>query len=68
MIKEGLDTYKSANKEEAFQALREVIQETAFAGLYWAGFFEKAALYGGTALRIFYGLNRTRHSQHCTNR
>ena len=58
MIKEWLDTYKPANKEEALQALREIMQEIALAGLYRAGFFEKATFYGGTALRIFYGLNR----------
>jgi len=58
MIKEWLDTYKPANKDEAIQALREIMQEIALAGLQRAGFFEKAAFYGGTALRIFYGLNR----------
>ena len=58
MIKEWLETYKPANKDEALQALREIMQEIALAGLYRAGFFEKAAFYGGTALRIFYGLNR----------
>lgn len=58
MIKEWLDTYKPANKEEALQGLREIMQEIALAGLYRAGFFEKAAFYGGTALRMFYGLNR----------
>ncbi|MBC7398469.1 MAG: nucleotidyl transferase AbiEii/AbiGii toxin family protein [Mucilaginibacter sp.] len=34
------------------------MQEIALAGLSRAGFFEKAAFYGGTALRIFYGLDR----------
>ena len=58
MIKEWLDTYKPANKEEAIQALREIMQEIALAGLQRSGFFEEAAFYGGTALRIFYGLNR----------
>jgi len=58
MLKEWLDTYKPANKEEALQALREIMQEIALAGLQRAGFFEKAAFYGGTALRIFYGLDR----------
>ncbi len=58
MIKEWLDTYKPGNKEEATQALREIMQEIALAGLHRAGFFEKAAFYGGTALRIFYGLDR----------
>jgi hypothetical protein len=58
MIKEWLDLYKPTNKEEALQALREIMQEIALAGLQRSGFFEKAAFYGGTALRIFYGLNR----------
>lgn len=58
MIREWLDTYKPANKEEALSALREIMQEIALAGLQRAGFFEKAAFYGGTALRIFYGLDR----------
>ena len=58
MIKDWLDSYKPSNKEEALQALREIMQEIALAGLQRAGFFEKAAFYGGTALRIFYGLNR----------
>lgn len=58
MIKDWLNEYNPANREEATQALREIMQEIALAGLYRAGFFEKAAFYGGTALRIFYGLNR----------
>ncbi|TKC09657.1 nucleotidyl transferase AbiEii/AbiGii toxin family protein [Pedobacter frigoris] len=58
MIKEWLESYHPANKDEAGQALREIMQEIALAGLQRAGFFEKAAFYGGTALRIFYGLDR----------
>src|SRR5690554_2055166 len=58
MIKEWLDSYRPANEQEAKDALREIMQEIALAGLYRAGFFEKAAFYGGTALRIFYGLDR----------
>jgi len=58
MIKEWLDSYKPGNQQEAKDALREIMQEIALAGLYRTGFFEKAAFYGGTALRIFYGLNR----------
>jgi predicted nucleotidyltransferase component of viral defense system len=58
MIKEWLDSYNPANREDALQALREIMQEIALAGLQRAGFFEKAAFYGGTALRIFYGLDR----------
>jgi len=58
MIKEWLESYRPANKDEALQALREIMQEIALAGLQRSGFFEKAAFYGGTALRIFHGLNR----------
>src|SRR5690606_6452129 len=58
MIKEWLDSYKPANEQDAKDALREIMQEIALAGLYRSAFFEKAAFYGGTALRIFYGLDR----------
>jgi hypothetical protein len=58
MIKEWLETYQPSSQEEAKDALREIMQEIALSGLYRAGFFEKAAFYGGTALRIFYGLDR----------
>ncbi len=39
-------------------AIREVVQEIALLGFWRSGFFEQAAFYGGTALRIFHGLNR----------
>lgn len=58
MIKEWLETYGPSSQGEAKDALREIMQEIALAGLYRAGFFQKAAFYGGTALRIFYGLER----------
>lgn len=58
MIKEWLASYNPVNKEDALNALREMMQEIALAGLQRAGFFEKAAFYGGTALRIFYGMDR----------
>ncbi len=58
MIKEWLDSYKPSNQQEAKDSLREIMHEISLAGLYRAGFFEKAAFYGGTALRIFYGLDR----------
>ncbi len=58
MIKEWLNTYRLGNQEDATHALREIMQEVALAGLHRSGFFEKAAFYGDTALRIFYGLNR----------
>ena len=58
MIKDWLNSYSPQNKAEALHYLREIMQEVALAGLYRAGFFEKAAFYGWTALRIFHGLNR----------
>ncbi len=58
MIKEWIAQYNPSNQLEAESALREVMQEITLAGLQRGGFFEKAAFYGGTALRIFYGLNR----------
>jgi predicted nucleotidyltransferase component of viral defense system len=39
-------------------ALKEIIQEIALLGLFRSDFFSKAAFYGGSALRIFYGLDR----------
>lgn len=53
-----LGKYNPKNNEERENAAKEIIQEIALAGLSRGGFFEKAAFYGGTCLRIFYGLNR----------
>ena len=58
MIKEWIDSYKPKNLQESENALREIMQEIALAGLYRANFFNIAAFYGGTALRIFHGLQR----------
>ena len=58
MIKEWIAEYKPTNETEILAALREIMQEIALAGLSRTDFFEKAAFYGGTSLRIFYGLNR----------
>ena len=58
MIREWLEEYKPRNHEEAESALREIMQEIALAGLGRSGFFEKAAFYGDTALRIFYDVKR----------
>jgi predicted nucleotidyltransferase component of viral defense system len=50
--------YSPVTKVEEQNALHEVMQQTALAGLYRGGFFNKASFYGGTCLRIFYGLQR----------
>ncbi|MEP7197949.1 MAG: nucleotidyl transferase AbiEii/AbiGii toxin family protein [Saprospiraceae bacterium] len=58
MIKNWIEGYNPQNVEEILSALREIMQEITLAGLSRTDFFEKAAFYGGTALRIFHGLDR----------
>ena len=53
-----LDRYKCQSVEEYARSLREIMQEIALLGLWRSKFFEKAAFYGGTALRILYGMDR----------
>src|SRR5476651_1597954 len=57
-IKLMLEKYKCRSLQEYDQALREILQEIALVGLWRGKFFEHAAFYGGTALRIFYDLDR----------
>ena len=58
MLEVMLQRYTIENSNDFYNALREILQEIALAGLYRGGFFEKAAFYGGTCLRIFYKLDR----------
>jgi hypothetical protein len=53
-----LDRYKCQSVEDYVRSLREIMQEIALLGLWRSKFFEKAAFYGGTALRILYGMDR----------
>jgi len=53
-----LSKYECKSAEDYTHALREIMQEIALLGLWRSKFFEKAAFYGGTALRILYGLDR----------
>lgn len=57
-VKLMLSRYKCKNLVDHENALAEVIQEVALLGLWRGKFFEHAAFYGGTALRILYGLDR----------
>lgn len=50
--------YNPKNNQDRENAIKEIMQEIALAGLSRGHFFEKAAFYGGTCLRIFHGLNR----------
>lgn len=58
VIEQMLKSYKVENIYDRKNAMKEVMQEIVLCGLARAGFFKKAAFYGGTALRIFYGLDR----------
>lgn len=58
VVEQMLQKYNLADGDNLNDALREVMQEIALAGLVRGGFFDKAAFYGGTCLRIFYGLPR----------
>lgn len=53
-----LSKYECNNAQDYTHALREIMQEVALLGLWRSKFFEKTAFYGGTALRILYGLDR----------
>ncbi|MCF7911536.1 MAG: nucleotidyl transferase AbiEii/AbiGii toxin family protein [Candidatus Cloacimonetes bacterium] len=53
-----LSTYKAVTLSQQKNALQEIIQEIALLGLFRSDFFSKAAFYGGSALRIFHGLDR----------
>ena len=53
-----LSRYEILTKDDERNAKHEVMQQIALAGLYRAQFFDKAAFYGGTCLRIFHGLQR----------
>ena len=58
VVEQMLQKYHLISNEDYTNALREVMQEIALAGLYRGGFFDKAAFYGGTCLRVFHGLQR----------
>lgn len=53
-----LSRYEIISENDRRNAIYEVMQEVTLAGLYRGGFFDKAAFYGGTCLRIFYELKR----------
>ena len=58
IIENMLSKYDIKNKVDETNAMKEIIQEIVLCGLSRGKFFDVAAFYGGTALRIFYGLNR----------
>jgi hypothetical protein len=57
-IEQMLERYACQTRDEYVNALREILQQIALLGLWRSKFFEHAAFYGGTALRVLYGLDR----------
>ena len=57
-IEQMLSPYSALGNIDRKNVMKEVMQEIVLCSLSRAGFFDKAAFYGGTALRIFYGLDR----------
>ena len=53
-----LSRYDLSTKQQKQNAIFEVNQQIILAGLYAGSFFDVAAFYGGTCLRIFHGLQR----------
>ena len=58
ILTQMLKHYKVDTIEEQKNALKEILQEVILSALSRSGFFKEAAFYGGTALRIFYDLDR----------
>jgi len=58
IIETMISAYKTETIYDKKNAMKEVLQEIILCGLSRAGFFQRTAFYGGTALRMFYGLDR----------
>lgn len=58
VLEQMLRSYEPQTSTDKKNAIKEIIQEIVLCGLSRSGFFKHAAFYGGTALRIFYGLDR----------
>jgi predicted nucleotidyltransferase component of viral defense system len=58
ILEQMLSQVEQRNTSDRKNAVKEVVQEITLSGLSRARFFKTAAFYGGTALRIFYGLDR----------
>ena len=58
IIEQMLNQHESTTLSDKKNSIKEVVQEIILCGLSRAGFFHSAAFYGGTALRIFHGLDR----------
>lgn len=58
VFEQMLSLYPQKTANDRRNATYEVMQQVVLAGLYRGGFFEHAAFYGGTCLRLFHGVER----------
>ncbi len=58
LIENRLQQYPVLSKQDELNAIKEIAQEIALAGLSRSDFFKHAGFQGGTCLRIIYGLSR----------
>ena len=58
VLNEMIKKYNINSIQDETNAIKEIVQEIVLCALSRSGFFNEAAFYGGTALRIFYGLDR----------
>lgn len=58
IFEQMLSKYQIVTDKDRRNAIYEVMQQITLAGLYRGGFFNKAAFYGGTCLRMFHKLDR----------
>ncbi|MCR5362003.1 MAG: nucleotidyl transferase AbiEii/AbiGii toxin family protein [Bacteroidales bacterium] len=57
-LERALSRYEINNAKDKQNALYEITQQVVLAGLHRGGFFDRAAFYGGTCLRLFHQLHR----------
>jgi predicted nucleotidyltransferase component of viral defense system len=58
IIRDMIEDHSLNSGVQDKRVVHEVLQQIVLAGLYRSAFFEKAAFYGGTCLRLFHGLDR----------
>ena len=58
ILNQMLSRYQMHSKDDLHSAMHEVMQQVTLAGLYRGAFFDRAAFYGDTCLRVFYGMPR----------
>jgi hypothetical protein len=58
VIADMLKEAQPRSLDEHVRTLREILQQVALLALWRGGFFQRAAFYGGTALRLLHGSDR----------